>query len=294
MKRPLKTILADIADNAETMARDLDALPPSVRPGHQGAIRRAQEAAPALLQEYREAVLANSLAFFVSGGADGAPMQFAEIAYDEGALPADFGAMYAALADQLGPLMGKSVDFGMDQVVRLDFLLRGIATTSGFGRAVDLPRTAATYAVKGKRALTDHIRKLAETTTDGAKLNLLVTTKKLIEAAVSHRFARKTFKVVVINASAADRKLLEALFTRSVTVDLTDVETIDVGFVVGAFKRAHNETPPAPPECAAASSQRNNVGAFAIGSVNQQRNEPSNGEMNEQRFRYPQVRQFRR
>jgi len=244
--RPTKTILAAISDNAEIMARDLESLPPSVRPGHQGAIRRAAEAAPVLLQEYRDAVLANSLAFFVSGDAAGAPEQFAELAYNQGALTADFGAMYATLADQLGPLMGKSTDFGTDQVVRLDFLLRGIATTSGFGRAVDLPRTSQANAVNGKQALTDHIRKLAETTADGPKLNLLVTTKKLIEAAVVHRFARKTFTVVVINASAADRKLVEPLFTRSVAVDLTDAGIIDVGFVVGAFKQARNEASPTP------------------------------------------------
>jgi hypothetical protein len=248
-KRPLKTILADIADNDETMARDLEALPPSVRPGHQGAIRRAQEAAPVLLQEYRDAVLANSLAFFVSGGAEGAIEQFAEIAYNEGALPADFGEMYATLAERLGPLMGKSTDFGMDQVVRLDFLLRGIATVSRFGRAVDLPRggASANHAIKSKQDLVDHIRKLAETTADGPKLNILVTTKKLIEAAVAHQFARKTFKVVVINASAADRALLEPLFTRNVTVDLTNVATIDAGFVVGTFKQGRNETPPGVP-----------------------------------------------
>jgi hypothetical protein len=242
--RPLKVILADIADNVETSKRDLEALPASVRPGHAGAVRRAQEAIPMLRKEYQDAALANSLAFFVEGGAVGAPEVFAEIAYDEGVLPADAGATYRALADLILPLMPASKEFGIDQTVRLDYLLRGIAATSGYGRAVDLPRTAATHTVADKEALEQHIRKLAETTADGSKLNVLVTIQKLIEGAVSHRFARKTFPVVVLNASAADRKLLEALFTRSVSVNLTGVEKIDPGFVIGTLKQARNEAPP--------------------------------------------------
>lgn len=241
--RPLKTILADIADNAEVAKRDVDSLPPQVRSGHVGAVRRAQDAAPVLLKEYRDAVLANSLAFFVEGGAVGAAEQFAEVAYDEGVLPADAGLMYRTLADMIGTVMG-SREFGIDQVVRLDNLLRGIATTSGFGRAVDLPRTGGTHMVPDQNALAKHLRTLVETTADGSKLNVLVTIQKLIGAAVSHRFARKTFAVVVLGASAADRKLLEATFTRSVTVDLTGIETIDAGFVIGTFKQARNEAPP--------------------------------------------------
>jgi|SRR6185437_13273887 len=248
VNRPIKTILADIADNAKVANRDLESLPPSVRPGHVGAIRRAKENVTVLLAEYRAAVLENSLAFFVEGGAPGAPEQFAEIAAEEGTLTADAGSMYASLAELIESVMSGSREFGIDQVVRLDYLLRGIATTSGYGRAVDLPRTAATYTVKDKKALAQHLRKLTETTGDGPKLNVLVTTQKLIDQAVARRFARRTFAVVIVNASAADKKVLETMFNKKVAVDLTGVETIDAGFVIGTFKQARNEAPPADPK----------------------------------------------
>ncbi len=214
-----------------------DSVPHSARPGFQMAADEAKRQLAALKPEYRQRMMANSVAFVVSGpkaseyaaiAAKTAPSLF-KLEVDE---------LYKSLADKIEPTIGDSRTFSTVQWAGLMALLRQTARENGSTTSINFPLNVDDAVCLTKADVEAHVARLSRESA-GAELAARYLGNKLISHAIETSFSGSVLGAVVINLSGDPMEQeLGQIFATRIDVPTDEDTEIDEEFVIKTFEMA--------------------------------------------------------
>ena len=227
--RKLDEIVTDIKTNQELVSRDLSPFPTAARAGLIMAANQAKTALKKLKAEYADTLLAKSIGFFVTGTIE-QQKAFAELAAKLGkSITVDGDVMYQAYAVFLSPTVGHHKEFTINQLTKLEGLLQETSVTLDLERA-KYPEIKGNNMVSDFAALVAYIKELT-VASNGYNIAVPYIRNLISNKAIETNFNNKVLTVVTLNTNQLDQANYSKLFTKTVTIDLNKVESIDEDFV---------------------------------------------------------------
>ncbi len=256
MKRDTQTIVKELQAAKRDAALDIDSLPRASRPAFEIRKRQADAKILDLTQEYQGVLFQDAIGIFVNGS----PAKSAELGdlaeKHAKALTADVDAVYKFLAAQIEPLLGKTREFQGLHLTVLIQAIKGVAIASALrAKSLTAPVLKDAHVVKTTADLVAFIKSLIQTSI-GDDLMVAYLGKDLSNRALNLGYSESPSKILVINATLSEAKLLSGSFRVRRQFKLHDTATLDESFAIGVVdgkKAAKPAEPPKTPEPAKSS-----------------------------------------
>lgn len=227
--RKLEDIVAEMKTNQDIVSRDLSPLPTAARGGLIMAANQAKTALKKLKAEYEEVLFSKSIGFFPTGSVE-QQQKFADLATKLGkSITVDGDVMYKAFATFLAPTVGHHKEFTINQLTKLETLLQETSSALSLDQA-NYPEIRGNNTVPDFASLVAYIKQLV-VTSNGYKIVTPYLRDLISNKAIATNFNNKVLTVVTLNSNQIDQANLSKLYTKSVLIDLTDVESINDDFV---------------------------------------------------------------
>lgn len=236
MKRSTEAVLNDIEQVQQIANTDLEAVSWQTRGSWEVNVRQAKEQLDALTKEYRERILAGSVAIFVEGDAAKAA-QFVEIGEAEAnTITLDAGALYKKLAAVVEPALGTSREFTTHALSLLTVTIKNLKSDMGYREPVNA-RMHDIVHLRDHEELVQYIRTLVREA-DGDNMNRLFMENELVQKALQIRYMSNTVPVVVLNATSEEGANLVSAFGKGTfVVPVGEGDEVNSEFVIKAFKQ---------------------------------------------------------
>lgn len=237
MNLSTEELVSTIKSLEETANFELDAAPYHVRGGFAIAAQDARTQLAKLKPEYRTRLLANSVAFVVTG-----PKVDAYAAEAVKTAPSLFvleaGEMYEVIARQIEPTIGASREFTIHQFTGFMSLLRSVAREIGASQSIQQPLLEFSAIVPTREDLVAHVTYLVRQSVGHGFASLWLG-NQIIEKALATGFNGTVLGAVIINRSddSLDQELAQTFATR-VEVSTEEDTEITNEFVIKTFELA--------------------------------------------------------
>jgi len=212
----IEQLVADIARDETTIARNPEDMDERVRPSLSIAKREAEDRLRAAVKVYAAYVENNSVAIFVTGDPE-CIKSFTGIARDlAGVIRFDADELYEILTERVEPSIGPSREFGVTQLRLLIHAVDDMLEQLGIKReARGVSQDDIPY-VKDRAATTKHIRECVRRTF-ASELEVAFLAQKVVKIAREQRYKESVVPVAVVGASDGDKKALVPWFKKGAT-----------------------------------------------------------------------------
>jgi hypothetical protein len=220
--RKLEIIVEDIKADLFAINRDVSLIPIAGRNGFIMQANQAKQNIKKLRLEYEETLLSKSIGFFLTGPVD-KQQAFADLSIKLGkSVVVDNDLMYRGYATFLTPTIGHHKEFTINQLTKLDGLLQGTSDILGLDRS-NYPEVMMPNGVNNYDELTAYVKKVV-IKSNGYKITTPFLRNVIATKAFEGNFGNKVLTTVILNTDDRDQNNLNQIFTKSITVDLDQIE----------------------------------------------------------------------
>jgi hypothetical protein len=242
----LEKIVLEIEKTAATANKELDDLPPAVRPAWGQAIAEAKGKLKELENTYRQTVAKNALGIFVDGP-QAKVKEFSAVVQAQGeGIVLDASALYQRLADAVFATLpeDKGVEWGVAQTHRLHLGLQEIMHEVGISELPMPTRNQEPPFVTTREDVVACVKSFIREAA-GDVLNRAYLQLALGNAARIIRYTGNVLPVIVESTEPAEASGLGFLFGRGVaTVAVAEDDVVDPAFMVKTFKDVNKKLSP--------------------------------------------------
>lgn len=236
--KTLDQLVSELAQKQTIAQTNLDDIPWMTRPAWSSNIERAKEELTVLKAEYRNKLLAQSLAIFVVGGTDEQKAAFASIAKKEAdVLVLNADDLYKRLAQPIDAALGTQRTFTATYV---PMLLRGMKEVGDelAIREIAAPKfSSETPILEDSGAVVELVREVVRDSS-GDDLNRLYLADKLTDQALAVRYKGSVVPVIVLGAGPDEVLGLTPLFAHVGALVSLDGVNVDKELVLASFEQA--------------------------------------------------------
>jgi hypothetical protein len=231
-QRTTEQLVADIKQNEQIAATQLEAKPAATRTAFQLAVADAKNALRGLKADYRRRILINAVGFVVSG-----PKVAEFVATAKAVAPQiitlDAEKFWNDLAERIEPSFGASREFTVHQLGVLIQALREAALDAGVQADLPMPQLRDQLALPTRADVVSFLRDVVGPV--GEVLNSTALSNQLVDQALASDFTGTVLVAMVVNADNTSERELGAVFANRFEV-ATDVDTeVTEEFVTKVF-----------------------------------------------------------
>jgi len=234
----LESLSKELEEVTAVATKNIDEVPAATRGSWGVVIEDARNKLVGLKAAYKQQLLKNGVAIFLSGDQQKAA-EFATTLVAEEGLVANASALYerigSAVAETLAGRENEGVEWGVAQTHRLHLALQEVMHEVGV-RELPMPDRTATPFVVGRAAIVAHVRTLIRNAS-GDLLNALYMEDQIVRQAMLIRYTQGMTPVAILGATEEEYSGLARAFAKgSTVVELEATDNIDKEFLVKTFK----------------------------------------------------------
>ena len=238
----LQKMTEELESVSTTANMNLDDIPSNTRGGWSASIAAAKERLPGVQARYKDSLLQNAVAIFVSGDKAKVAEFTSLIRSENEGLVVDANALYDRLARDVTMTLpdNRGIEWGITQTHKLHLSLQEVMHEVGL-RELPMPSNGTAPFVNGYDDVLENVKGLMRAAVGGT-LNKLYLEKDLIGEAMKIRYTSSMVPVIVTGADQAEIYDLSRVFGRGSTdVAIPDGTLVDKEFLVKTFKEINKK-----------------------------------------------------